>query len=383
MRVIEFLEQVRLRYPDDLDKVRRMSLIEETPIRSLRTANLACVGAHSINGVSELHTELLKEELFHDFCDMWPEKFNNKTNGVTPRRFLLLANPKLSELISSKIGESWITNLYELKKLESFQDDLDFQNKWRQIKLTNKQNLASLIHDKTGIIVSPDSLFDMQVKRIHEYKRQHLNLLHIITLYHQIKENPSLDIVPRTFIFAGKAAPGYFLAKLIIKLINSVGEVINHDPDVHHRLKVDLFPNFNVKNGQRIYPGGDLSEQISTAGTEASGTGNMKFAMNGALTIGTYDGANIEIMEEVGEENFFLFGLKAQEIEELKIVGYNPIDYYNMNSELKKSIDLISSGAFSKGNPNLFKPIVDSLMTHDPFMVFADYQAYIDCQKGL
>ena len=271
-------------------------------------ANLACVGSHAINGVAALHTELLKQTVLKDFYDLWPEKFLNVTNGVTPRRFLALSNPGLSELITEKIGPGWVKNLDQLRRLEEFADDLEFHRDWRRVKLANKQTLAAVIKERTGVVVNPESLFDIQVKRIHEYKRQHLNVLHIITLFNRLKRHPEQHIT-RTFIFGGKAAPGYFMAKLIIKLINSVAEVVNSDPDLKDRLKVVFFPNFNVKNGQFIYPAADLSEQISTAGKEASGTGNMKFAMNGALTIGTLDGANVEIREEAGPENFFLFGL--------------------------------------------------------------------------
>ena len=284
-------------------------------------ANLACVGSHAINGVAALHTELLKQTVLRDFYELWPEKFKNVTNGVTPRRWMVLSNPQLADLITRQIGDSWITHLEDLRKLEGFVDDSAFRADWRQVKQANKRNLAEQILKRTGIVVNPDSLFDIQVKRLHEYKRQHLNVLHIITLYNRIKHNPALDIVPRTFIFGGKAAPGYFMAKLIIKLINSVGEVVNHDPDVRDRLKVVFVTDYNVTNSQPVYPAADLSEQISTAGKEASGTGNMKFAMNGALTIGTLDGANVEIREEVGAENFFLFGLKTEEVYALKAQG--------------------------------------------------------------
>ena len=267
--------------------------------------------------------------MLRDFHDLWPEKFLNVTNGVTPRRFLALSNPSLSELITRKIGTGWVRNLEELRRLEDFAEDTEFHRDWRRVKLTNKGTLAAVIKERTGVAVNPASLFDIQVKRLHEYKRQHLNVLHIITLYNRLKRQPEQDITPRTFIFGGKAAPGYFMAKLIIKLINSVAEVVNNDPDVQDRLKVVYFPDFNVKNGQLIYPAADLSEQISTAGKEASGTGNMKFAMNGALTIGTLDGANVEIREEVGPENFFLFGLTAEEAADLRAGIYDPLGYYD------------------------------------------------------
>ena len=295
-----FLEKVRARYTGDDDRAARMSLIDETGEKYVRMANLACVGSFAINGVAELHTELLKEDVLRDFYEFFPEKFSNKTNGVTPRRFMVLSNPRLADLITRRIGDGWITDLDQLRKLEPLAEDKDFKTEWSRIKRLNKIDLSEAIRNRTGIVVDPDSLFDIQVKRFHEYKRQHLNVLHILTLYSRIKQNPDLDIVPRTFIFGGKAAPGYFMAKLIIRLINAVAEVVNHDPDVRDRIKVVFFPNFNVKNSRLIYPAADLSEQISTAGKEASGTGNMKFSMNGALTIGTLDGANVEIREEVG-----------------------------------------------------------------------------------
>ena len=376
-----FLESLRCWYPGDDDRLTRLSIVQEKPEKSIRMAYLACVGSHAINGVAALHTELLKQDTLHDFYELWPEKFFNKTNGVTPRRWILLSNPKLSKLYTDKIGKGWLTDLNELRQLESFVNDPEFCQQWRDIKQANKHNLAQHIRKLTGIEVDPTSLFDVQVKRIHEYKRQHLAVLQIITLYNWIKKNPGLQIQPRTFVFAGKAAPGYFMAKLIIKLINAVGAIVNKDPDVRGRLKVVFLPNFSVSLAQHIYPAADLSEQISTAGKEASGTGNMKFAMNGALTIGTLDGANIEIREEVSPENFFLFGLKADEVATLKAQGYNARDYYNANPDLKEVIDTIASGVFSPGEPDLFKPIVDSLLNHDEYMLFADYQAYLDCQK--
>jgi starch phosphorylase len=376
-----FLNEIRLRYPRDGGIVSRVSLIEEGGAKYVRMANLACVGSRAINGVAALHTELLKQDVLRDFYALWPEKFSNKTNGVTPRRFMVLSNPQLSKLITDRIGDTWINHLDELRKLEAFADNKEFLNAWQKVKLENKRTLANIIKDRTNILVNPDSLFDILVKRIHEYKRQHLNVLHIITLFNRIKEDPSLQITPRTFIFGGKAAPGYFMAKLIIKLITSVAAVVNRDPDVADRLKVVFFPDFNVKNAQPIYPAADLSEQISTAGKEASGTGNMKFSMNGALTIGTLDGANVEIREEVGEENFFLFGLTASEVQKVKSQGYNPQKYYNSNRELKKAIDLISSGYFSRGDGTLFKALVDSLLHHDEYLVLADYQSYVECQE--
>jgi glycogen phosphorylase len=376
-----FLDDVRAKFPGDEDRIRRMSIIDEAGPRFVRMAHLACVGSHAVNGVAELHTELLERDTLHDFYQMWPEKFSNKTNGVTPRRWMVLCNPKLSSLITGKIGDRWISHLEEeLRQLEAFADDPDFQRDWDQVTFNNKCDLASHIKKTVGLTVNPDSIFDIQVKRIHEYKRQHLNVLHIITLYNLIRQNPNIDIVPRTFIFGGKAAPGYFMAKLIIKLINAVADVVNNDPDVRDRLKVVFLPDFNVTNGQRIYPAADLSEQISTAGKEASGTGNMKFSLNGALTIGTLDGANIEIRQEVGEENFFLFGLTAGQVDELNARGYNPWNYYHANAQLRQVIDMIRTGHFSHDNPDLFKPLVESLMNRDSFMLFADYQSYIECQ---
>lgn len=375
-----FLELVRKTFPGDEARVGRMSIIEETGDRYIRMAHLACVGSGAINGVAELHTTLLKSGILKDFYELWPEKFTNKTNGVTPRRWVLLNNRNLAQLITEKIGDSWVKNLYELKKLEAFAKDKKFQNAWLASKNEVKKYLSEYIRSHLKIEVNPDSMFDILVKRIHEYKRQHLKVLHIITLYNRIKENPDIDIVPRTFIFGGKAAPGYFMAKLIIKLINSVGDVVNHDPDVKNRLKVVFIPDFNVKTSQHIYPAADLSEQISTAGKEASGTGNMKFTMNGALTIGTLDGANIEIREEVGEKNFFLFGLKAKEVVESKAMGYQPHSYYQNNNQLRKVIDMIRTGYFSPTQPDLFKPICDEITFEDRYMLLADYQSYIDCQ---
>ena len=376
-----FLEEVRERYPSDGAKLARLSIIEEGGEKKVRMAHLACVGSHSVNGVAALHTELLKDTVLKDFYELWPEKINNKTNGITPRRWLLLSNPKLAELITSKIGDGWLTHLEDLKQLEAYVDDAEFRDRWHQIKQDNKQELAAYIREHNGIEVDVNSLFDIQVKRIHEYKRQLLNVLYVITLYNRIKRDPNIDILPRTFIFGGKAAPGYYRAKLIIKLINSVAAVVNNDPDVRDRLKVVFLANFCASLGQKVYPAADLSEQISMAGKEASGTGNMKFTLNGSLIIGTLDGANIEIREEVGEENFFLFGFKAQEVSALKTWGYNPQEYYNNNAQLREVIDRIASGHFSPENIDLFKPIVDSLLYKDEYLLLADYQSYIDCQE--
>jgi starch phosphorylase len=376
-----FLEEVRIRFLGDEERIVRMSIIDETGGRYVRMAHLACVGSHTINGVAALHSELLKSDVLKDFYEMWPWKFTNKTNGVTPRRWMVLSNPKLSQLISEHIGDGWVKDLSLLTALEPLADDPEFRARWREIKHFNKQNLAARAQLRAGVTVDPSSMFDVLVKRIHEYKRQHLKVLHIAWLYHGIKSNPSIEVQPRTFIFAGKAAPGYHIAKLMIKLITSVGDVVNRDPDVRGRLKVVFLPNFNVKNGQRVYPAADLSEQISTAGKEASGTGNMKFSMNGALTIGTMDGANIEIREEVGADNFFLFGLSTPEVYALKARGYRPLDYYNGNQGLRDVIDLIRSGFFSRGDQELFRPLIDGLLHQDPYMLLADFQSYIDCQN--
>ncbi len=376
-----FLHQVKQKYPHDLPRLRRLSLIGEGAEQSVRMAHLACVGSHSINGVAQLHTQLLKQDLLRDFSQLWPQKFNNKTNGVTPRRWLLLTNQRLVKLISEQLGQNWIHDLERLRQLEDLVDDRSFRDCWHQIKQDNKQELADYIQRHNGIEVNLDSLFDVQVKRIHEYKRQLLNVLYIITLYNQIKANPQLEIVPRTFIFGGKAAPGYYMAKLIIKLIHSVADVVNNDSDVGDRLKVVFLANYNVSLGEKVYPAADLSEQISTAGKEASGTGNMKFALNGALTIGTLDGANIEISEAVGGSNFFLFGLTAKEVTKLKANGYNPWHYYNTNPSLRQAIAQISSGYFSGNDPDLFRPLVDSLLYRDEYLILADYQAYVDCQE--
>lgn len=376
-----FLQQVKLRYPQDQARLERLSLIGEQPEKQVRMANLACVGSHAINGVAALHTELLKQDVLHDFYDLWPERFSNKTNGITPRRWLLLCNPRLSQLITETIGDSWITHLEDLKHLESQIDNPEFRQTWRAIKQANKWDLARYINQVTGIEVNPHSIFDVQIKRIHEYKRQLLNVLHVITLYNRMVQNPNDTMVPRTVIFGGKAAPGYTMAKLIIKLITAVADVVNHDPLVAGRLKVVFLPNYNVSVAQRIFPASELSEQISTAGKEASGTGNMKFALNGALTIGTLDGANVEIREEAGADNFFLFGLTAEQVVACKSVGYNPWFYYDTNPELKRVIDVIASGLFSPDEPDLFLPLLDSLLVDDPYLVMADYAAYVQCQE--
>jgi starch phosphorylase len=377
-----FLDDIRLRYPNDDEMLRQLSLIDERGDKYVRMAHLASVGSHAINGVAALHTELLKQTVLKDFHRVSPEKFLNVTNGVTPRRWIVLSNPKLSALISRHIGDRWIADLEnELGRLEPLADDVDFQTDWMAVKADNKRVLAGFIKERTGIIVDPHSLFDIQVKRLHEYKRQHLNVLYLVTLYNRLRHSSGAVGTPRTVIFGGKAAPGYRMAKLIIKLINSVAAVINQDPVVSQALKVVFLPDFNVKNSCRVYPAADLSEQISTAGKEASGTGNMKFAMNGALTIGTLDGANVEIRDAVGHDNFFLFGLTTEQVERRKAEGYAPRSIYESNPELRKAIDLIDSGFFSDGDCELFHPLVESLLTRDDYMLLADYQAYVDCQQ--
>ncbi|RLJ62152.1 glycogen/starch/alpha-glucan phosphorylase [Sulfurisoma sediminicola] len=376
-----FLDEVRLRHPFDTARVQRMSIIDEAPPRFVRMAHLACVGSFAINGVAELHSRLLKETVLRDFFELWPEKFQNKTNGVTPRRFVMLSNPGLSRLLTRTLGAGWARDPSQLRVLERHADDAAFQQEWREVKRSRKEALAARILDRCNVSIDPDSLFDVQAKRIHEYKRQHLNVLHIVTLYNRIKFNPGLDITPRTFIFGGKAAPGYAMAKLMIRLINAVADVVNRDPDVAGRLRVVFLPNFSVKLGHGLYPAADLSEQLSTAGKEASGTGNMKFSMNGALTIGTLDGANVEIREEVGADNFFLFGLTAEEVVRTLAEGYRPWDIYNANLELKGVIDLIASGHFSHGDRTVFQPLVDHLVWHDNYLLLADYAGYIACQE--
>ncbi|MGB0523360.1 MAG: glycogen/starch/alpha-glucan phosphorylase [Flammeovirgaceae bacterium] len=375
-----FLDEVRQQFPDDVAKLSRMSIIDESGDKYIRMANLASVGSFAINGVAALHTQLLTSHVLHDFYEMWPEKFSNKTNGVTPRRWLGLSNRRLTQLITERIGNGWLKDLRQLKQLEPFIEDKKFIKAFQACKLAAKEELATHIERKLGIVVNPNSIFDVIVKRIHEYKRQHLDILYVITLYNRIKANPDLDVVPRTFIFGGKAAPGYHTAKQIIKLINSVADIVNDDPDINGKIKVVFVPNFDVKHSQKIYPAADVSEQISMAGKEASGTGNMKFAMNGALTIGTLDGANIEIREEVGEENFFTFGLNAEEVVQLKNQGYRPYDYYQENEELRKCLDMISSGYFSRQEIGLFRGLVDKLKYDDNYLLLADYQSYVAAQ---
>lgn len=377
-----FLELVRSRYPGDESRIERMSLIEESPVRAVRMAHLATVGSHGVNGVARLHTELLKKSVLRDFYQLFPGIFSNKTNGVTPRRFLALDNPRLSALLDESIGGRWRHDLEELRNLEPFAEDSGFQEAWRRIKRDNKLALAEQIRGRSGVEVDPDTLFDIQIKRFHEYKRQHLNILRVVALHRELRERPG-NRTPRTVIFGGKAAPGYFMAKLIIKLINSVAEVVNHDPITSRYLKVVFMPDYNVKNGRRLFPAAELSEQISTAGKEASGTGNMKLALNGALTIGTYDGANIEIREEVGAENFFLFGMTAEEVADRKREGYRPRDYYEQDETLREALDRVASGFFSPSQPALFRPLVDSLLDRDDYMLLADFADYLRRQREI
>jgi len=376
-----FLDEVRARFPGDEARVRRMSLIGEDGAKSVRMAHLATVGSRAVNGVARLHTELLKASVLRDFYELWPGKFSNKTNGVTPRRFVALSNPGLRGLISRTIGERWIAHLQELRKLVPYADETAFRTQWRIVKRANKARLADYVRAHTGVDLDADWLFDIQVKRIHEYKRQHLNVLHIVHLYRRIKAEPGFDMPPRAFIFGGKAAPGYFMAKRIIKLINAVAGTVNADPDVNTRMRVAFVPNFNVQNAELIYPAADLSEQISTAGKEASGTGNMKFTLNGALTIGTLDGANVEIREEVGAENFFLFGLTVDEVAHLRAGGYRPESQIEADPDLGAALDLIASGHFSQGDREVFRPVVENLRHADPFLVLADFGHYVACQE--
>ena len=376
-----FLKEVAHHHPGNPDLLRHMSIIEEEGEKRVRMAHLAIVGSHKVNGVARLHTELMKTTIFADFHRFFPGRIVNMTNGITPRLWLNQANPGLTELISQHIGKTWITDLDQLKQLAPLALKSDFRKQFHAVKYANKQRLAALIQHHLDIHVNANSMFDVQIKRMHEYKRQLLNLLHVITRYNRIRHNPATDIPARTVIFSGKAAPGYFMAKLIIKLINDVADIVNNDPAVHHLLKVVFIPNYDVSTALDIIPAADLSEQISTAGTEASGTGNMKLALNGALTIGTLDGANIEIGEEVGDDNIFIFGHTASEVTELRSHGYNPWDYYHGNAELKEALDMLSSGYFCPDEPHRFQPIVDTLTTHgDHYLLLADYASYIECQ---
>lgn len=377
-----FLEGVKWFFNNDIRKIRNMSIIEEEPEKQLRMANLCIIGSYSVNGVAELHTEIIKKKVFKDFYEYQPHKFNCKTNGITQRRWLKRANPPLANLITEAIGSEWVTDLYQLKKLEQFQNDSSFIEQLQLAKRQNKEKLIKYIYDNYGLKTDPDSMFDSQIKRMHEYKRQLLNALNVITMYLYLKDNKNAEFVPRTVIFAGKAAPGYYMSKLVIKLINSMSNVINNDPDTKDKLKVIFLKNYSVTLAELIIPASDLSEQISTAGYEASGTGNMKFQLNGALTIGTLDGANIEIMQEVGEENIFIFGLTADQVFELKNNGYNSYFYYDNNPQLKRVLDLINSDYFCTFEPQIFKPIFDALVYHgDKYCLLADYDSYVNKQK--
>uniref|UniRef100_A0A8C3SR56 Alpha-1,4 glucan phosphorylase n=1 Tax=Chelydra serpentina TaxID=8475 RepID=A0A8C3SR56_CHESE len=374
------LDKVTALFPNDLDRLRRMSLIEEGGVKRINMAHLCIVGSHAVNGVAKIHSDIVKTQVFKDFADLEPEKFQNKTNGITPRRWLLLCNPGLAELIAEKIGEDYVKDLSQLIKLHKFVNDDIFIREVSKVKQENKVKFAQLLEKEYRVKINPSSMFDVHVKRIHEYKRQLMNCLHIITMYNRIKRDPMKPFVPRTVIIGGKAAPGYHMAKMIIKLITAVGHVVNNDPVVGNKLKVIFLENYRVSLAEKVIPATDLSEQISTAGTEASGTGNMKFMLNGALTIGTMDGANVEMAEEAGEENLFIFGMRIQEVAELDKKGYNAQEYYDKLPELKQAIDQIKSGFFSPMQPDLFNEVTNMLFHHDRFKVFADYEAYVKCQ---
>lgn len=376
-----FLEEVRSTFMGDEQRVARMSLIDESGERYVRMAHLAAVGSHAVNGVAGLHSQLLRRSVLRDFHDLWPEKFTNVTNGVTPRRWIAVANPRLARCISHAIGTQWLTDLEQLRRLEPLIEDANFRTQWRDIKRANKTTLAQLMRERTGICVDPHAMFDVQVKRIHEYKRQHLGILHVIGRYCRLKADPHLSLEPRVFVFGGKAAPGYEVAKLIIRLITAVGRTLERDRAARQLSRVVFLPDFNVSTAQYIYPAADLSEQISTAGKEASGTGNMKFMMNGALTIGTFDGANVEIREAVGPENFFLFGMTAAEVERRLDDGYRPRDVYRENPELREVLDLVRDGFFSNGNGAVFRPLIDHWLQSDPYLALADYSSYTNCQQ--
>ncbi len=378
-----FLQQIRLRYPGNDSILRKLSIIDEEGGKAVRMAHLATIGAHHVNGVAALHSDLIKRQLLPEFAKLWPKKFTNVTNGVTPRRWVALANPELSDLLDQEIGPDWITNMELLTKLEGKAKDSSFLEVFDSTKLSCKRKLAGYIHRQTGVLVDPSSMFDVQVKRIHQYKRQHLNALQVIAQYLRIKNGKASGMAPRTVIFGGKAAPGYFMAKLIIRFINGIAEMINADPDMDGRLRVVFLPDYNVKLGEQVYPATDLSEQISTAGKEASGTGNMKFAMNGALTIGTLDGANVEIRERVGPENFFLFGKTESEIMELRNNNYSPKQCLQDSPELSEAIRLVELGHFSNGDTELFRPILDNLTGNDPFFVMADFDDYLRAQDNV
>ncbi|WNG29698.1 glycogen/starch/alpha-glucan phosphorylase [Cystobacter fuscus] len=375
-----FLRQVQIRYPFDTERIRRMSLVEEGPEKKIRMAHLAVVGSHSINGVAELHTNLLRRDVLPEFAEMYPERFNNKTNGVTPRRWLLWSNPRLAKLITSRIGEGWVTDLDQLRKLEPHADDAAFRQAFAEVKRRNKVDLSRHLNELCGVDLNPDAIFDVQIKRLHEYKRQLLDAVHIVSLWMKARRDPSTIIAPRVFLFGAKAAPGYVEAKLIIRLINGIAEVVNSDAGTTG-LQVLFIPNYRVSLAERIIPAADVSEQISTAGWEASGTGNMKFMLNGALTLGTLDGANVEIRQAVGDDNFFLFGLTADEVIARKRAGYRPREEYERNVELREALDLIGSGFFSPEDKNLFRPLVNSLLEEDRYLVLADFGSYAAKQQ--
>ncbi len=376
-----FLESVKKQFPDDADLLRRISFIEENDHKQIRMPYLSIVGSHTINGVAELHTELLKTTVFKDFYKLFPERFQNKTNGITPRLWLRNVNPELSKIITAKIGDGWITELQQLRQLEAFADEPEFQQSWRSVKRLKKEQLAYWLKQNGGISIDPESLFDVQIKRIHEYKRQLLNILHVIFLYNQMLEHPELPFVPRTFLFGGKAAPGYYMAKLIINLANDVARVVNHDPAMHGRLKVVFVPNYNVSVAEKMIPATDISQHISTAGTEASGTGNMKFILNGALILGTMDGANIEIAEEVGAENIFTFGMSSDEVRSLAKSGYNPRVSYQHNPGLREALSMINTGYFNRDKPHLYNDLYNSLVFEDKYMLLEDFASYVECQQ--
>lgn len=374
------LQEVAKLYPGDTDRIRRMSLIEEDGVKRVNMAYLSIVGSHAVNGVAWIHSEIIKKDIFKDFYEMTPDKFQNKTNGITPRRWLLLCNPSLSDLICDKIGDEWPVHLEQLVALKQYATDPVFQHAIMKVKQENKNRLAQLLEKEYGLEINTSSMFDIHVKRIHEYKRQLLNCLHIITLYNRIKRDPSAKFTPRTIMIGGKAAPGYYMAKQIIKLICAVAEVINNDPIVGNKLKVIFLENYRVTLAEKIIPAADLSEQISTAGTEASGTGNMKFMLNGALTIGTMDGANVEMAQEMGEENIFIFGMRVDEVEELQKCGYDAQYYYDKNPDIKQCVDQIRNGYFNQEKPNDFVNIADVLMKYDRYYLLADYESYIETQ---
>ncbi|MFM8809106.1 MAG: glycogen/starch/alpha-glucan phosphorylase, partial [Chthoniobacterales bacterium] len=376
-----FLDEVEKKWPGDVDKMRNLSLIEEGGEQMVRMGHLSVVGSHSVNGVAAIHTALIKSDLFPDFHALWPKKINNKTNGITPRRWLLGCNPRLADLITRNIGHGWERDLDRLRELEPLADDASFREEFMAVKHANKVKLAKRIFDECGVKVDPSAMFDVQIKRLHEYKRQHLNLLHIMALYRRLTVNPDLDIPSRVFIFAAKAAPGYDVAKLIIKSINAVGAKINSDERIKGKIKVVFMPNYRVSLAQRIVPAADLSEQISTAGKEASGTGNMKLALNGAVTIGTLDGANVEIREEVGDDNIFIFGNTVEEVHKLQAKGYNPGEFYKANAELAAVIDWLGTDYFTPGERDVLSPLRDNLLYHDPFLCLADFESYIKAQE--